>query len=134
MIMYLSIELQSLSLYVLASINKNSIYSAESGVKYFILGALSSGILLYGFSLVYGFTGTTYDGTTARWFDNREEGDYAVKFDGDKFNNNSFQYIQQLSEILVNDELEVGSFELDIFEININKIKTYEEELIKCER
>ncbi|PPR49366.1 MAG: NADH-quinone oxidoreductase subunit N [Alphaproteobacteria bacterium MarineAlpha5_Bin5] len=59
MIMYLSIELQSLSLYVLASINKNSIYSAESGVKYFILGALSSGILLYGFSLVYGFTGTT---------------------------------------------------------------------------
>jgi len=59
MIMYLSIELQSLSLYVIASINRNSIYSAESGVKYFILGALSSGILLYGFSLVYGFTGTT---------------------------------------------------------------------------
>ena len=53
MIMYLAIELQSLSLYVVASIKKNSLESAESGVKYFILGALSSGILLYGFSLVY---------------------------------------------------------------------------------
>ena len=63
MIMYLAIELQSLSLYVLASIKRNSIESAESGVKYFILGALSSGILLYGFSLVYGFTGhTSFDG------------------------------------------------------------------------
>jgi len=57
MLMYLAIELQSLSLYVVATIKRNSIYSAESGVKYFILGALSSGILLYGFSLVYGFTG-----------------------------------------------------------------------------
>ena len=63
MMMYLAIELQSLSLYVVASIKKNSIESAESGVKYFILGALSSGILLYGFSLVYGFTGqTSFDG------------------------------------------------------------------------
>ena len=43
-----------------------------------------------------------------------------------------FNTLQQLSEILANDELEVGSFELDIFEIKINKIKTYEEELIKC--
>jgi NADH-quinone oxidoreductase subunit N len=57
--MYLAIELQSLSLYVVASIKRNSLESAESGVKYFILGALSSGILLYGFSLVYGFTGQT---------------------------------------------------------------------------
>ncbi len=63
MIMYLAIELQSLSLYVVASIKRNSIESAESGVKYFILGALSSGILLYGFSLIYGFTGhTSFDG------------------------------------------------------------------------
>ena len=63
MMMYLAIELQSLSLYVVASIKRNSLESAESGVKYFILGALSSGILLYGFSLVYGFTGqTTFDG------------------------------------------------------------------------
>ena len=59
MIMYLAIELQSLSLYVVAAIKRNSLESAESGVKYFILGALSSGILLYGFSLVYGFTGQT---------------------------------------------------------------------------
>jgi len=59
MLMYLAIELQSLSLYVLAAINRNSLVSAEAGVKYFILGALSSGILLYGCSLIYGFTGTT---------------------------------------------------------------------------
>jgi len=59
MMMYLAIELQSLSLYVVASIKRNSIESAESGVKYFVLGALSSGILLYGFSLIYGFTGHT---------------------------------------------------------------------------
>jgi NADH:ubiquinone oxidoreductase subunit 2 (chain N) len=57
MSMYLSIELQSLSLYILAAVNRNSLFSAESGVKYFILGALSSGILLYGCSLIYGFTG-----------------------------------------------------------------------------
>jgi NADH-quinone oxidoreductase subunit N len=60
MIMYLSIELQSLSLYVVASIKRDSIFSAEAGVKYFILGALSSGILLYGFSLIYGFTGSMH--------------------------------------------------------------------------
>jgi len=59
MLMYLAIELQSLSLYVLASIKRDSLASAEAGVKYFILGALSSGILLYGCSLLYGFTGTT---------------------------------------------------------------------------
>ena len=59
MLMYLAIELQSLSLYVLAAIKRDSLVSAESGVKYFILGALSSGILLYGCSLIYGFTGTT---------------------------------------------------------------------------
>ena len=58
MSMYLAIELQSLSLYVVAAIKRDSISSAESGVKYFILGALSSGILLYGFSLIYGFTGS----------------------------------------------------------------------------
>ena len=57
--LYLAIELQSLPLYVLASFNKSDVYSSESGVKYFILGALSSGLLLYGASLIYGFTGTT---------------------------------------------------------------------------
>ena len=59
MSMYLGIELQSLSLYVLASIKRDSLKSAESGIKYFVLGALSSGILLYGCSLIYGFTGNT---------------------------------------------------------------------------
>ena len=58
--------------------------------------------------------------------------DIEIRFDGNKFNEQSFQIIQQLSEILANDELEVGSFELDIFEINVNKVKTYEEELIIC--
>ena len=59
MSMYLGIELQSLSLYVLTAINRDSLKSSESGIKYFVLGALSSGILLYGCSLIYGFTGTT---------------------------------------------------------------------------
>ncbi len=59
MAMYLGIELQSLTLYVIAAIKRDSLKSSESGLKYFILGALSSGILLYGCSLVYGFTGNT---------------------------------------------------------------------------
>ena len=57
--MYLGIELQSLALYVVAAIKRDSLESSESGVKYFVLGALSSGILLYGCSLIYGFTGST---------------------------------------------------------------------------
>tara|TARA_B110000438_G_C15812782_1_gene650461 strand:+ start:1069 stop:2520 length:1452 start_codon:yes stop_codon:yes gene_type:complete len=57
--MYLGIELQSLALYVVATIKRNSLKSSESGVKYFVLGALSSGILLYGASLIYGFSGST---------------------------------------------------------------------------
>ena len=57
--LYLGLELQSLSLYVLASINRDSVRSTEAGMKYFVLGALSSGMLLYGASLIYGFTGHT---------------------------------------------------------------------------
>ena len=57
--MYLGIELQSLCLYIVAAIKRDSLQSSESGVKYFILGALSSGILLYGCSLIYGFSGST---------------------------------------------------------------------------
>jgi NADH-quinone oxidoreductase subunit N len=56
--LYLGLELMSLSLYVVAAINRNSVRSTEAGLKYFVLGALSSGMLLYGASLVYGFTGT----------------------------------------------------------------------------
>ena len=56
---YLGLELQSLALYILASIDKNNLKSNESGVKYFVLSALSSGLLLYGCSLLYGFTGST---------------------------------------------------------------------------
>ncbi|MAP17623.1 MAG: NADH-quinone oxidoreductase subunit NuoN, partial [Aurantimonas sp.] len=55
--LYLGLELQSLSIYVLAAINRDSVRSTEAGLKYFVLGALSSGMLLYGASLVYGFTG-----------------------------------------------------------------------------
>ncbi len=56
---YLGLELQSLALYILASIDRDNIRSTESGIKYFVLSALSSGLLLYGCSLLYGFTGST---------------------------------------------------------------------------
>ena len=56
---YLGLELQSLSLYILASMDRDNLKSSESGIKYFILSALSSGLLLYGCSLLYGFTGST---------------------------------------------------------------------------
>ena len=56
---YLGLELQSLSLYILASIDRDNLRSTESGIKYFVLSALSSGLLLYGCSLLYGFTGST---------------------------------------------------------------------------
>ena len=59
MAMYMGIELQSLSLYVLAAFHRDSARSSEAGLKYFVLGALSSGLLLYGASLAYGFAGTT---------------------------------------------------------------------------
>ncbi len=56
---YLAIELQSLSFYILAAFKRNSAFSTEAGLKYFILGAFSSGLILYGSSLIYGFLGTT---------------------------------------------------------------------------
>jgi NADH-quinone oxidoreductase subunit N len=59
MILYLGLELQSLALYVVASMRRESLKSTEAGMKYFVLGALSSGLLLYGASLVYGYSGST---------------------------------------------------------------------------
>ncbi|MEB8385996.1 NADH-quinone oxidoreductase subunit NuoN [Rhodobacteraceae bacterium KMM 6894] len=59
MTLYMGLELQSLALYVMASMRRDSVKSTEAGLKYFVLGALSSGLLLYGASLVYGYTGTT---------------------------------------------------------------------------
>ena len=56
-VFYIGLELQSLALYVLASFNRDNILSSESGLKYFVLSALSSGLLLYGCSLVYVFSG-----------------------------------------------------------------------------
>ncbi|KPQ08137.1 MAG: NADH-quinone oxidoreductase subunit NuoN [Rhodobacteraceae bacterium HLUCCA12] len=61
--LYMGLELQSLTLYVLAAIRRDSLRSTEAGLKYFMLGALASGLLLYGASLVYGYAGTTrFDG------------------------------------------------------------------------
>ena len=59
MALYLGLELQSLALYVVAAIRRDNLKSTEAGLKYFVLGALSSGILLYGASLTYGYAGTT---------------------------------------------------------------------------
>lgn len=58
-LIFLSMELQSLSLYILAAIKRYSNVSIEAGLKYFILGSFSSGLMLFGISLIYGFTGTT---------------------------------------------------------------------------
>ncbi len=58
-VFYIGLELQSLALYVLAAFDKNNVKSSEAGLKFFILSALSSGLMLYGFSLIYGFSGTT---------------------------------------------------------------------------
>jgi len=57
--LYVGLELQSLALYVVAAIRRDTVKSTEAGLKYFVLGALSSGMLLYGSSLIYGFTGST---------------------------------------------------------------------------
>jgi NADH-quinone oxidoreductase subunit N len=58
--LYLGLEMQSLALYVIAAIRRDDVRSSEAGLKYFVLGALSSGMLLYGASLLYGFTGSTH--------------------------------------------------------------------------
>lgn len=66
--MYLAIELQSFSFYILAAIKRNSEFSTEAGLKYFLLGAFSSGLLLFGCSLIYGFTGVTNFSELAKIF------------------------------------------------------------------
>ncbi len=76
--LYLGVELQSLALYVIATMNRDDEKSAEAGLKYFVLGALSSGMLLYGMSLVYGFTGSVtfpairQGGVCAGWWRGRD--------------------------------------------------------------
>ena len=64
--LYVSLELQSLALYVLAAFRRDDEKSSEAGLKYFVLGALSSGLLLYGSSLIYGFAGSTHFDVIAR--------------------------------------------------------------------
>jgi NADH-quinone oxidoreductase subunit N len=68
MSLYVAIELQSLALYVVAAFQRDSARSSEAGLKYFVLGALSSGMLLYGLSMVYGFAGSTSFAALARYF------------------------------------------------------------------
>ena len=70
--LYVGLELQSLALYVIAAFHRDSARSSEAGLKYFVLGALSSGMLLYGASLIYGFAGSTGFETLARAFESLE--------------------------------------------------------------
>ncbi len=74
---YIGLELQSLALYVLASFNRDNILSSESGLKYFVLNALSSGLLLYGCTLIYGFSGSTNFNFIA---ENLDQSSYVLTF------------------------------------------------------
>ena len=76
-VFYMGLELQSLALYVLATFNRDQLKSSEAGLKYFVLSALSSGLLLYGCSLIYGFTGSTNFNLIAN---NLNPNDYALTF------------------------------------------------------
>ncbi len=76
-VFYMGLELQSLALYVLATFNRDQIKSSEAGLKYFVLSALSSGLLLYGCSLIYGFTGSTNFNVIANQLNTDE---YALTF------------------------------------------------------
>ena len=76
-VFYMGLELQSLALYVLATFNRNNLKSSEAGLKYFVLSALSSGLLLYGCSLIYGFSGSTNFDTIAVQLNSNE---YALTF------------------------------------------------------
>jgi NADH-quinone oxidoreductase subunit N len=71
-VFYMGLELQSLALYVLATFNRNNLKSSEAGLKYFVLSALSSGLLLYGCSLIYGFSGSTNFEIIASQLDSNE--------------------------------------------------------------
>jgi NADH-quinone oxidoreductase subunit N len=77
MVFYMGLELQSLALYVLATFNRDQLKSSEAGLKYFVLSALSSGLLLYGCSLIYGFSGSTNFDVIANQLDSNE---YALTF------------------------------------------------------
>ena len=74
MSLYLGLEMQSLSLYIIAAFQRDEVRSTEAGLKYFVLGAIASGMLLYGSSLIYGFTGTTNFSHLAEFFGHAEHG------------------------------------------------------------
>lgn len=71
--LYLAIELQALSLYLLAAIKRDSVKSSESGMKYFILGSVASGVLLFGISMIYGYTGSTNFQALRVFYSNRPD-------------------------------------------------------------
>ena len=77
-VFYMGLELQSLALYVLATFNRDQLKSSEAGLKYFVLSALSSGLLLYGCSLIYGFTGSTNFNLIANQLNSNE---YSLTFE-----------------------------------------------------
>lgn len=78
--LYLGLELSSLSLYVLATFDRDNAVSSEAGIKYFVLGALASGMMLFGASLVYGYTGTTNFSTMTDLFSVADEGQATVAY------------------------------------------------------
>ncbi|OYV36994.1 MAG: NADH-quinone oxidoreductase subunit N [Rhodospirillales bacterium 20-64-7] len=78
MTLYLGFELQSLALYICAAFARDSLRSTEAGLKYFVLGALASGLLIYGISLVYGFAGTTNFVALAHLFDGSQPAGYGT--------------------------------------------------------
>ena len=84
--LYLGLELMSLPLYVVAASHRDSLRSTEAGLKYFVLGALSSGMLLYGASLVYGFTGTvSFTGIAQAAIARRDRVDLRARFSVRRF-------------------------------------------------
>lgn len=78
MSLYIGFELQSLALYICAALARDSLRSTEAGLKYFVLGALASGLLIYGISLVYGFAGTTNFGALANVFQQSDAGEGTI--------------------------------------------------------
>lgn len=80
MTLYMGVELSSLALYVLAASDRDNAVSSEAGLKYFVLGALASGLMLFGASLVYGYTGSTNFSSIKALFSNADEGQVAIAY------------------------------------------------------
>ena len=122
---YLAIELQSLSFYVLSAFKKNSTFSVEAGIKYFILGAFASSMFLFGSSLLYGFTGTIYFSELESLFFNIIPGNsvvsnYFVWEENDEFYKHYLRgmvYFKGSGSVLIDDNLIKSFFRLIDFEL-----------------